>query len=73
MKVVIADETLESGVPMQWVDSVTNGITYFRACLDLSGLSEDLRVYLPLFASVHILFLFLLLIYYCLLFFFSLC
>eukprot|EP00026_Physarum_polycephalum_P001705 Phypoly_transcript_01707.p1 GENE.Phypoly_transcript_01707~~Phypoly_transcript_01707.p1 ORF type:complete len:1041 (+),score=185.75 Phypoly_transcript_01707:70-3192(+) len=50
-KVDLSHDSIE-GVPLQWVDTVTNGITYFRAFLDLGGLKEDLRVYIPLFCSV---------------------
>jgi len=37
--------------PVQWRNTSTNGITYFRAISKIEGLKEDLRIYLPLFVQ----------------------
>ncbi|CAI2163502.1 13425_t:CDS:10 [Funneliformis geosporum] len=37
--------------PVQWRNTSTNGITYFKAISKIEGLKEDLRIYLPLFAQ----------------------
>ncbi|CAG8498251.1 11286_t:CDS:10, partial [Funneliformis mosseae] len=40
-----------NGCPVQWRNTSTNGITYFKAISKIEGLKEDLRIYLPLFAQ----------------------
>lgn len=40
------------GVPVQYCEQPTNGLVYFRAMCSLNTLSEDLRLYVPLFCSV---------------------
>ena len=40
------------GVPVQYVEQPTNGVTYFRAISGISMLPEDLMVYVPLFCAV---------------------
>jgi Zn-dependent M16 (insulinase) family peptidase len=37
--------------PVQWRNTSTNEITYFRIINKIEGLKEDLRIYLPLFAQ----------------------
>ena len=41
-----------AGVPVQYCEQPTNGITYFRAISSISDIPEDLRVYLPLFCYI---------------------
>eukprot|EP00088_Acartia_fossae_P057236 TRINITY_DN6675_c0_g1_i1.p1 TRINITY_DN6675_c0_g1~~TRINITY_DN6675_c0_g1_i1.p1 ORF type:complete len:1010 (+),score=221.54 TRINITY_DN6675_c0_g1_i1:31-3060(+) len=43
--------TLAGGVPVQTSAQPTNQVAYFRALLDTSEVPDDLRPYLPLFAS----------------------
>ena len=38
-----------SGVKVQWREADTNGLTYFRAVNNLTGLSPELRMLVPLF------------------------
>ena len=40
------------GVPVQYVEQPTNGVTYFRAISGISLLPEDLLIYVPLFCTV---------------------
>ncbi|KAK2868569.1 hypothetical protein Q7C36_000440 [Tachysurus vachellii] len=40
------------GVPIQYCEQPTNGMVYFRAMCNLNTLSEDLKIYVPLFCSV---------------------
>lgn len=40
------------GVPVQYVEQPTNGVTYFRAISGISMLPEDLMIYVPLFCAV---------------------
>ncbi|KKA26614.1 hypothetical protein TD95_003423 [Thielaviopsis punctulata] len=47
---VLSDETI-SDVPVQWRTAPTNGITYFRAIMELDGLPEKLRKLLPLLSE----------------------
>ena len=44
------DSTIDD-VQVQWREAATNGLTYFRAINKLSGLSEDLRMLIPLFSD----------------------
>lgn len=47
--VVRDDKT--GGIPVQWHEAPTNGLTYFRAINTLHGLPDDLRELIPLFAD----------------------
>jgi Zn-dependent M16 (insulinase) family peptidase len=38
-------------VPVQWRETATNGLTYFRAINNFTNLPNDLRMYLPLFTD----------------------
>ncbi|MCJ1323766.1 Mitochondrial presequence protease [Thelotrema lepadinum] len=38
-------------IKVQWREASTNGLTYFRAINTLDGLSEDLRILMPLFTD----------------------
>ncbi|KAG0245482.1 Mitochondrial presequence protease [Actinomortierella wolfii] len=38
-------------VPVQWRQTSTNGLTYFRGISTISGLAPELKQYLPLFAD----------------------
>ncbi|KAI5624250.1 presequence protease, mitochondrial precursor, partial [Silurus asotus] len=40
------------GVPVQYCEQPTNGMVYFRAMCNLYTLSEDLKIYVPLFCNV---------------------
>lgn len=40
------------GVPVQYAEQPTNGVTYFRAISGISMLPEDLLIYVPLFCTV---------------------
>ncbi|XP_060761903.1 presequence protease, mitochondrial isoform X3 [Neoarius graeffei] len=40
------------GVPIQYCEQPTNGMVYFRAMCNLNTLSEDLKIYVPLFCNV---------------------
>ncbi|KAL2889344.1 Mitochondrial presequence protease [Ceratocystis lukuohia] len=44
---VLSDEEV-LGVPTQWREAPTNGITYFRAIMEVNNLPEELRKLLPL-------------------------
>eukprot|EP00239_Pterosperma_sp_CCMP1384_P004603 CAMPEP_0197849842 /NCGR_PEP_ID=MMETSP1438-20131217/13379_1 /TAXON_ID=1461541 /ORGANISM="Pterosperma sp., Strain CCMP1384" /LENGTH=1115 /DNA_ID=CAMNT_0043462703 /DNA_START=99 /DNA_END=3446 /DNA_ORIENTATION=+ len=48
----ISTQSEVEGVPIQWNDQATNGITYFNALYDLSSLPVHLHPYLPLFCSL---------------------
>ncbi|KAL6849137.1 Mitochondrial presequence protease [Amphichorda felina] len=48
--VVIRDEKV-GGVPVQWHEAPTNGLTYFRAINTLEGLPDDLRELIPVFTD----------------------
>ena len=41
-----------AGVPVQFSEQPTNGITYFRALSSITDIPEDLKPYLPLFCFV---------------------
>lgn len=45
--VTIANSTND----VQWRETLTNGLTYFRAVQPLQDLPDDLRIYLPLFCT----------------------
>ncbi|KAI8368267.1 peptidase M16C associated-domain-containing protein [Radiomyces spectabilis] len=45
------DHTGLCNTPIQWRTTATNGITYFRAISTLPQLSDDLKLYLPLFCD----------------------
>ncbi|TTH23518.1 Presequence protease, mitochondrial [Bagarius yarrelli] len=40
------------GVPIQYCQQPTNGLVYFRALCNINTLSEDLKIYVPLFCDV---------------------
>ena len=40
------------GVPVQYAEQPTNGVTYFRAISGISLLPEDLLIYVPLFCTI---------------------
>ena len=40
-----------AGIKVQWRETSTNGLTYFRAVNAFKGLSEDLRMLVPLFSD----------------------
>ncbi len=44
-------KTIESGLPVQWCDQPTNGITYVVVHLDTSSLPRDLTSLVPFFAA----------------------
>lgn len=48
--VVVRDEDV-SGVPVQWHEAPTNGLTYFRAINTLDNLPDDLRELIPIFTD----------------------
>ncbi|KAL6875534.1 Metalloenzyme, LuxS/M16 peptidase-like protein [Trichoderma longibrachiatum] len=47
---VVRDE-IADGIPIQWREAPTNGLTYFRAINTLEGLPDDLRELIPLFTD----------------------
>ncbi|KAL7953335.1 Metalloenzyme, LuxS/M16 peptidase-like protein [Trichoderma compactum] len=47
---VVRDEVAE-GIPIQWREAPTNGLTYFRAINTLEHLPDDLRELIPLFTD----------------------
>ncbi|KAL7811747.1 Metalloenzyme, LuxS/M16 peptidase-like protein [Trichoderma aethiopicum] len=47
---VVRDEVAD-GIPIQWREAPTNGLTYFRAINTLEGLPDDLRELIPLFTD----------------------
>ena len=49
-KKVIRDSSI-SDVKVQWRETSTNGLTYFRAINTLQGLPEELRMLIPLFTD----------------------
>ena len=48
--VIIRDEKV-GGVPVQWHEAPTNGLTYFRAINTLEGIPDDLRELIPVFTD----------------------
>ncbi|KAM4066477.1 peptidase m16C associated domain-containing protein [Hirsutella rhossiliensis] len=48
--VVMRDETVD-GIPIQWREAPTNGLTYFRAIKTWDNLPDDLRELIPLFTD----------------------
>ncbi|KAI7863857.1 peptidase M16C associated-domain-containing protein [Spinellus fusiger] len=50
-KRVVLDHSGICNTPVQWRTTATNGITYFRAISTLPALSEELKIYLPLFCD----------------------
>lgn len=52
IKPVSLEHYISAGVPVQYCEQPTNGITYFRAISSISDIPEDLRQYLPLFCYV---------------------
>ncbi|CDH56054.1 mitochondrial presequence protease [Lichtheimia corymbifera JMRC:FSU:9682] len=51
MKRTVLDHTGVANTPVQWRTTATNGITYFRAISSLPAISDDLKLYLPLFCD----------------------
>ncbi|KAK4075288.1 uncharacterized protein Triagg1_4409 [Trichoderma aggressivum f. europaeum] len=47
---VVRDEVAD-GIPIQWREAPTNGLTYFRAINTLEHLPDDLRELIPLFTD----------------------
>ncbi|KAL7795337.1 Metalloenzyme, LuxS/M16 peptidase-like protein [Trichoderma ceciliae] len=47
---VVRDE-IANGIPIQWREATTNGLTYFRAINTLENLPDDLRELIPLFTD----------------------
>ncbi|KAM0452193.1 hypothetical protein ACHAPV_008781 [Trichoderma viride] len=47
---VVRDE-VANGIPIQWHEAPTNGLTYFRAINTLENLPDDLRELIPLFTD----------------------
>ncbi|KAL7945425.1 Metalloenzyme, LuxS/M16 peptidase-like protein [Trichoderma barbatum] len=47
---IVRDE-IANGIPIQWREAPTNGLTYFRAINTLEGLPDDLRELIPLFTD----------------------
>ena len=43
--------TANGATEVQWRETPTNGLTYFRAIQPLHNLPDDLRIYLPLFST----------------------
>ncbi|KAK3738451.1 hypothetical protein QZH41_017087, partial [Actinostola sp. cb2023] len=52
VKPVAFDECIIAGVPVQFSEQPTNGITYFRAISSISDIPDELKPYLPLFCFV---------------------
>ncbi|KAF9114277.1 Mitochondrial presequence protease [Mortierella sp. AM989] len=50
-KTFALEHSAVSSVPVQWRPTSTNGITYFRGISAISGLSPELKQYLPLFTD----------------------
>lgn len=48
--VAVRDETAD-GIPIQWREAPTNGLTYFRAIKTWDNLPDDLRELIPLFTD----------------------
>ncbi|MFQ5328615.1 MAG: insulinase family protein [Thermodesulfobacteriota bacterium] len=42
----------DDGIPLQWFDQPTNGITYFNASVDVSSVPVELKPYVPLFCTI---------------------
>ncbi|KAM0252788.1 hypothetical protein ACHAQJ_007576 [Trichoderma viride] len=47
---IVRDE-IANGIPIQWREAPTNGLTYFRAINTLENLPDDLRELIPLFTD----------------------
>ncbi|KAF4120692.1 hypothetical protein GMORB2_2696 [Geosmithia morbida] len=47
---IVRDDEVD-GVPVQWHEAPTNGLTYFRAIKTLDNLPDDLRELIPLFTD----------------------
>ncbi|RFU77172.1 mitochondrial presequence protease [Trichoderma arundinaceum] len=47
---IVRDE-VANGIPIQWREAPTNGLTYFRAINTLENLPDDLRELIPLFTD----------------------
>lgn len=52
VKPVKLEHYISAGVPVQYCEQPTNGITYFRAISSITDIPEDLRQYLPLFCFI---------------------
>lgn len=52
VKPVQLEHYISAGVPVQYCEQPTNGITYFRAISSITDIPEDLRQYLPLFCFI---------------------
>ena len=42
----------DDGIPLQWFDQPTNGISYFNASVDISSVPGELKPYVPLFCTI---------------------
>ena len=51
MEKKLVRESEVAGVKVQWRETSTNGLTYFRAINVLEGLPEELRILMPLFTD----------------------
>lgn len=47
----VRDSTIDNGVKVQWRETPTNGLTYFRALSLFKDLPDELRLLLPLFCD----------------------
>lgn len=43
---------MAGGVPVQYSEQPTNGLTYFKGVSSLSLIPDELKIYVPLFCSV---------------------
>ncbi len=46
------DHLHSGGIPVQYTEQPTNGLTYLRATSSLSMVPDHLKIYVPLFSSV---------------------
>ncbi|XP_073256731.1 presequence protease, mitochondrial-like [Porites lutea] len=52
IKPVTLEHYISAGVPVQYCEQPTNGISYFRAISSITDIPEELREYLPLFCYI---------------------
>lgn len=52
IKPVNLEHYISAGVPVQYCEQPTNGITYFRAISSITDTPEEIRQYLPLFCYI---------------------
>jgi len=52
IKTVSLEHYISAGVPVQYCEQPTNGITYFRAISSITDIPDELRLYLPLFCHI---------------------